>query len=131
MMGSRQEAQPALFYEFCLEVHLPQNHLYRPFYRFVDLSGILSLLAVFYSHAGRQSVESELLITMLLVGYCFGMPSERRLCEEMHLNLAYRWFCHLDQSDHVPSHSRFSMRRHGRSDRPRSVRPRPCWSGTR
>jgi transposase len=71
-------------------------------------------LADFYSHTGRPSVDPELLIRMLLVGYCFGIRSERRLCEEVHLNIAYRWFCRLDLSDRVPDHSTFSKNRHGR-----------------
>ncbi len=91
MMGPRQEAQPALFYEFSLEDHVPQDHLLRSIARFVDLSSIRVHLADFYSHTGRPSVDPELLIRMLLVGYCFGIRSERRLCEEVHLNLAYRW----------------------------------------
>jgi len=80
-MGPQQEAQPALFYEFSLENHVPQNHLLRSIDRFVDLSGIRSYLADFYSHTGRPSVDPELLIRMLLVDYCFGIRSERRLCE--------------------------------------------------
>jgi transposase len=96
MMGPRQEAQAALFYEFSLEDHVPQDHLLRSIDRFVDLSSIRAHLADFYSHTGRPSVDPELLIRMLLVGYCFGIRSERRLCEEVHLNLAYRWFCRLD-----------------------------------
>jgi len=114
MMGPRQQAQPALFYEFSLEDHVPQDHLLRSIDRFVDLSGIRTFLADFYSHTGRPSVDPELLIRMLLVGYCFGIRSERRLCEEVHLNLAYRWFCRLDLSDRVPDHSTFSKNRHGR-----------------
>ena len=114
MMGPRQEAQPALFYEFSLEDHVPPDHLLRSIDRFVDLSGIRAYLADFYSHTGRPSVDPELLIRMLLVGYCFGIRSERRLCEEVHLNLAYRWFCRLDLSDRVPDHSTFSKNRHGR-----------------
>ena len=114
MMGPRQEAQPTLFYEFSLEDHVAQNHLLRSIDRFVDLSGIRSYLADFYSYTGRPSVDPELLIRMLLVGYCFGIRSERRLCEEVHLNVAYRWFCRLDLSDRVPDHSTFSKNRHGR-----------------
>jgi len=96
MMGPRQEAQPALFYEFSLEDHVPQDHLLRSIDRFVDLSGNRRYLADFYIHKGRPSVDPELLIRMVLVGYCFGIRSERRLCEDGHLNLAYRWFCRLD-----------------------------------
>jgi transposase len=114
MLGPRQEAQAALFYEFSLEDHIPQNHLLRSIDRFVDLSGIRQYLAEFYSHTGRPSIDPELLIRMLLVGYCFGIRSERRLCEEVHLNLAYRWFCRLNLSDRVPDHSTFSKNRHGR-----------------
>lgn len=114
MMGLRQEAQSALFYEFSLEDHVPQDHLLRSIDRFVDLTGIRAHLADFYSHTGRPSVDPELLIRMLLVGYCFGIRSERRLCEEVHLNLAYRWFCRLDLNDRVPDHSTFSKNRHGR-----------------
>ena len=113
MMGPRQEAQAALFYEFSLEAHVPQDHLLRSIDRFVDLNSIRAHLADFYSHTGRPSVDPELLIRMLLVGYCFGIRSERRLCEEVHLNLAYRWFCRLDLADRVPDHSTFSKNRHG------------------
>ncbi|WP_299668397.1 IS1182 family transposase, partial [uncultured Ruegeria sp.] len=114
MMGPRQEAQAALFYEFSLEDHVPQDHLLRSIDRFVDLSSIRVHLADFYSHTGRPSVDPELLIRMLLVGYCFGIRSERRLCEEVHLNLAYRWFCRLDLNERIPDHSTFSKNRHGR-----------------
>lgn len=114
MMGPRQEAQAALFYEFSLEEHVPEDHLLRSIDRFVDLSSIRAYLSDFYSHTGRPSVDPELLIRMLLVGYCFGIRSERRLCEEVHLNLAYRWFCRLDLTDRVPDHSTFSKNRHGR-----------------
>ena len=114
MIGPRQEAQAALFYEFSMEDHVPQDHLLRSIDRFVDLSSIRAYLADFYSHTGRPSIDPELLIRMLLVGYCFGIRSERRLCEEVHLNLAYRWFCRLDLNDRVPDHSTFSKNRHGR-----------------
>ena len=114
MMGPRQEAQAALFYEFSLEEHVPQDHLLRSIDRFVDLSSIRAHLADFYSHTGRPSVDPELLIRMQLAGYCFGIRSERRLCEEVHLNLAYRWFCRLELTDRIPDHSTFSKNRHGR-----------------
>ena len=114
MMGPLQSAQGALFYEFSLDAHVPQDHLLRSVDRFVDLSGIRLHLAPFYSMTGRPSIDPELMIRMLIVGYCFGIRSERRLCEEVHLNLAYRWFCRLDLSDHVPDHSTFSKNRHGR-----------------
>ena len=114
MLGPKQEAQGALFYEFSIEDHVPQEHLLRSIDRFVDLSDIHQYLAPFYSHTGRPSIDPELLIRMLLVGYCLGIRSERRLCEEVHLNLAYRWFCRLDLADAVPDHSTFSKNRHGR-----------------
>ncbi len=114
MMGPKQEAQAALFYEFCLEDHVPADHLLRSIDRFVDLSGIRQFLAPYYSTTGRPSVDPELVIRMLLVGYCMGIRSERRLCDEVHLNLAYRWFCRLDLAAPVPDHSTFSKNRHGR-----------------
>lgn len=114
MMGPKKEAQAALFYEFCLEDHVPQDHLLRSIDRFVDLADMRKHLAPFYSSIGRPSIDPELMIRMLLVGYCLGIRSERRLCEEIHLNLAYRWFCRLDLGDAVPDHSTFSKNRHGR-----------------
>jgi transposase len=114
MMGERQVDQAALFYEFSLERHVPSDHLLRSIDRFVDLEGIRAHVAPFYSPIGRPSIDPELLIRMLLVGYCFGIRSERRLCEEVHLNLAYRWFCRLGLDGDVPDHSTFSKNRHGR-----------------
>lgn len=114
MMGPKQEAQGALFYEFSLEDHVPADHLLRSIDRFVDLAGIRTHLAPYYSTTGRPSVDPELMIRMLLIGYCMGIRSERRLCDEVHLNLAYRWFCRLDLTDPVPDHSTFSKNRHGR-----------------
>src|SRR3954467_5847931 len=114
MMGERTVMREALFYEFNLERHLPADHLLRSIDRFVELSGIRAHLRPFYSEIGRPSIDPELLIRMLLVGYCFGIRSERRLCEEVHLNLAYRWFCRLGLEGEVPDHSTFSKNRHGR-----------------
>jgi transposase len=114
MMGPRQVDQAALFYEFSLERHVPATHLLRSIDRFVDLSDVRSHLAPFYSSTGRPSIDPELLVRMLLVGYCYGIRSERRLCEELHLNLAYRWFCRLGLDGEVPDHSTFSKNRHGR-----------------
>ena len=114
MMGPRQVAQGALFYEFSIEEHVPADHLLRRIDQFVDLSGIRCDLAPFYSAIGRPSIDPELMIRMLLVGYVMGVRSERRLCDEVHLNLAYRWFCRLDLTDPVPDHSTFSKNRHGR-----------------
>jgi transposase len=114
MMGPQQVEQEALFYEFSLDDHVPPDHLLRSIDRFVDLSGLRRELASFYSPIGRPSVDPELMIRMLIVGYCFGIRSERRLCEEVHLNLAYRWFCRLGLEGRVPDHSTFSKNRHGR-----------------
>src|SRR6266436_2604790 len=114
MMGERRVQQEALFYEFSLERHVPEKHLLRSMDRFVELDGLRQELAPFYSEMGRPSIDPELLIRMLIVGYCFGIRSERRLCEEVHLNLAYRWFCRLGLDGDVPDHSTLSKNRHGR-----------------
>src|SRR6187399_288363 len=114
MMGHQQFEQVALFYEFSLERHVPADHLLRSIDRFVALGDLRRELAPFYSAIGRPSVDPELMIRMLIVGYCFGIRSERRLCEEVHLNLAYRWFCRLGLEGDVPDHSTFSKNRHGR-----------------
>jgi transposase len=114
MMGERRIGQEALFYEFSLERHVPETHRLRSIDRFVELDGLRQELAPFYSAIGRPSVDPELMIGMLIAGYCFGIRSERRLCEEVHLNLAYRWFCRLGLDGSVPDHSTFSKNRHGR-----------------
>jgi transposase len=114
MMGRQEAGQAPLFYTFNLEDHVPTNHLLRGIDQFLDLSDLHRHLAPHYSHTGRPSVDPALLIRMLIVGYCFGIRSERRLCEEVHLNLAYRWFCRLGLEDTVPDHSTFSKNRHGR-----------------
>jgi len=114
MMGPRQVEQGALFYNFSIEAHVPAGHLLRSIDRFVDLSELRRDLAPFYSTLGRPSIDPELMIRMLIVGYCLGIRSERRLCEEVHLNLAYRWFCRLGLDGAVPDHSTFSKNRHGR-----------------
>lgn len=114
MMGERTVMQESLFYGFSLEGHVPQDHLLRSIDRFVDLSGIREHLRPYYSETGRPSIDPELMIRMLIIGYCMGIRSERRLCEEVHLNLAYRWFCRLGLDGALPDHSTFSKNRHGR-----------------
>jgi len=114
MMGHRQIEQAALFYAFSLERHIPADHLLRSIDRFVELGELRRELARFYSSIGRPSIDPELMMRMLIIGYCFGIRSERRLCEEVHLNLAYRWFCRLGLDGGVPDHSTFSKNRHGR-----------------
>jgi transposase len=93
MMGQLDSGQDKLFYSFKLDNHVPQPHLLRGIDRFLDKRDLPRHLAPFYSPIGRPSIGPELMIRMLIVGYCFGIRSERRLCEEVHLNLAYRWFC--------------------------------------
>ena len=114
MMGFQTDNQERLFYSFNLEDHVPQNHLLRGIYQYLDLDALHQHLAEHYSHTGRPSIDPELMIRMLIIGYSFGIRSERRLCEEVHLNLAYRWFCRLGLEDKVPDHSTFSKNRHGR-----------------
>jgi transposase len=114
MMGSQDGEQEELFYSFSLEDHVPKDHLLRGIDRFLDLSELRGQLAPFYSHTGRPSIDPVLMIRMLVIGYSFGIRSERRLCDEVHLNLAYRWFCRLGLNDPVPDHSTFSKNRHGR-----------------
>jgi transposase len=114
MMGERTGAQEALFYGFSLEGHVPPDHMLRAIDRFVDLGDIRERLKPFYSEMGRPSIDPELMLRMLIMGYVMGIRSERRLCDEVHLNLAYRWFCRLGLDGSVPDHSTFSKNRHGR-----------------
>jgi transposase len=113
-MGCQADAQDRLFYSFNLEEYVPQNHLLRGIDQHLDLSELRQHLSQFYSHTGRPSIDPELIIRMLIIGYSFGIRSERKLCEEVHLNLAYRWFCRLGLEDAIPDHSTFSKNRHGR-----------------
>ena len=114
MMGSSDKPQDELFYAFNLDDMVPQDHLLRDIDRVLDLSNLREHLAPYYSHTGRPSVDPELMIRMLLIGYCCGICSERQLCYEVSMNLAYRWFCKLKITDQVPHHSTFSKNRHGR-----------------
>jgi transposase len=113
MMGQHSGVQEQLFFCFSLENHIPKDHLLRGINQFLDLGDLRQHLAEFYSPIGRPSIDPELMIRMLILGYCFGIRSERRLCEEVHVNLAYRWFCRLDLDDPIPDHSTFSKNRHG------------------
>src|ERR1700722_19995677 len=103
MMGERRVMQEAVFYGFSLERHVPENDLLRKIDRFVGLSEVRRHLVPYYSETGRPSIDPGLMMRMLIVG--FGIRSERRLCEEVHLNLAYRWFCRLGLDGAVPAHS--------------------------
>ena len=107
MMGERRVMQEALFYGFSLERHVPDNHMLRRIDRFVDLSELRAHLGPYYSDVGRPSIDPELMMRMLIVGYCFGIRSERRLCDEVHLNLAYRWFCRWGSTAMSPIIRRF------------------------
>ena len=113
MMGRQDRDQGQLFYEFNLDDVVPKDHLLRRMNVFVTgvLADLHQQLRPFYSDIGRPSVDPELMIRMLIVGYCYGIRHERRLCEEVKLHLAYRWFCKLDLDDKVPHHSTFSINR--------------------
>jgi uncharacterized membrane protein/transposase len=113
MRGRQDRDQASLFYEFLLDDMIPKGHLLRRIDVFVTavLGDLHEQLGPFYSDIGRPSIDPELLIRMHLVGYCFGIRSERKLCEEVTLHLAYRWFCRLDLDDKVPHHSTFSENR--------------------
>jgi transposase len=116
MMGRQTGDQSQLFYLFNLEERIPANHLLRRINPIVTrvLADLREKLALFYSDIGRPSIDPELMIRMLIVGYCYGVRFERRLCQEVELHLAYRWFCRLDLDDKIPDHSTFSVNRHGR-----------------
>ena len=109
MMGRQDRDQRQLFYEFSLDEMIPKDHLLRRINVFATavLADLHEQLKTFYSDIGRPSVDPELMIRMLLVGYCYGIRHERRLCQEVGLHLAYRWFCKLDLNDKVPHHSTF------------------------
>jgi transposase len=116
MMGRQTGDQGQLFYLFNLEDRIPRRHLLRRINPVVSgvLSELRETLKAFYSEIGRPSIDPELMLRMLIVSYCYGIRSERKLCEEVELHLAYRWFCRLDLEDKVPDHSTFSVNRQGR-----------------
>lgn len=116
MMGRQTGDQSQLFYLFNLEERIPARHLLRRIDPIVTrvLADLRETLRPFYSEIGRPSIDPELMLRMLIVGYCYGIRFERKLCEEVELHLAYRWFCRLDLDDKVPNHSTFSVNRHGR-----------------
>jgi hypothetical protein len=107
MMGRQTVDQSQLFYLFNLERRIPARHLLRRINPTVTriLAEFREKLEPFYSEVGRPSIDPELMIRMLIVGYCYGIRFERKLCEEVELHLAYRWFCRLDLDDKVPDHS--------------------------
>ena len=114
MMGRRQCGQGQFFYSFDLDKVVPPDHLVRQVEGVLDLSWVHKELAPYYSHTGRPSIDPVLMIRMLIVGYVFAIRSERRLCSEVQVNLAYRWFCQLGIEDRIPDHSVFCRARHER-----------------
>jgi transposase len=114
MMGRRERGQGQFFYAFDLDKVVPADHLVRQIDGVLDLDWVHKELAPYYSHTGRPSIDPVLMIRMLIVGYVFAIRSERRLCSEVQVNLAYRWFCQLGIEDGVPDHSVFSRARHER-----------------
>lgn len=116
-MKGKQSSQEQMFAHVRLEELVPKDHILRKIDKWIDFSSVEKLTEGLYSHTGRPSIDPELLIRMMLIGYLFGIISERRLCQEVHLNLAYRWFCRMNLEDKVPDHSTFSKNRHGRFSR--------------
>jgi transposase len=114
MMGRLNHDQGELFYSFCLEKAVPDDHLVRKIAAVLDLGWVHDELAPHYSSTGRPSVDPVLMIRMLVIGYVFAIRSERLLCRELQVNLAYRWFCGLSIEDKIPDHSAFSRARHER-----------------
>jgi transposase len=114
MMGRLKSDQGQLFYEFCLGDAVPEDHLVRKIDAALDLTWLRSELASHYSSMGRPSIDPELMIRMLVVGYVFAIRSERLICREVQVNLAYRWFCKLGIEDTIPDHSAFSRARNER-----------------
>ena len=113
MMGQQARTE-SLFYYFRLEDQIPEDHLLRLIDRYVDLSFVRECLKTLYSSTGRPSIDPEVLLRLLLVGYLYGVTSERRLLEEVRMHLAYRWFTLLGFEQEIPDHSTFSKNRHGR-----------------
>jgi transposase len=114
MMGRRKDEQGQFFYSFDLDNVVPSDHLVRRIDSILDLGWVHKELAPYYSHTGRPSIDPVLMIRMLIVGYVFAIRSERRLCSEVQVNLAYRWFCKLGIEDKIPDHSVFCRARHER-----------------
>ena len=113
-MGRLNHDQGQLFYSFHLDEVVPDDHLVREIAAVLDLSWVHRELAAYYPKMGRPSIDPELMIRMLIVGYAFAIRSERMLCREVKVNMAYRWFCGLSIEDSIPDHSAFSRARHER-----------------
>jgi transposase len=114
MMGRLNHDQGQLFYSFSLEQAVPDDHLVRKIAAVLDLSWVQAKLASHYPTNGRPSIDPELMVRMLIVGYVFAIRSERALCRDVQVNLAYRWFCGLSIEDKIPDYSAFSRARNER-----------------
>ncbi len=114
MMGRLERDQEQLFYEYRLDDLVPADHLTRKVDALLDLGWVRAELAPYYSHTGRPSIDPELMLRMLIVGYVFAIRSERQICAELQVNMAYRWFCGLSIENTIPDHSVFSRARHER-----------------
>jgi transposase len=110
MMGRLNHDQEQFFYSFCLDEAVPDDHPVREIATVLDLSWVHGELAPYYPQLGRPSIDPVLMIRMLIVGYVFAIRSERALCRDVRVNLAYRWFCGLSIEDKIPDHSAFSPR---------------------
>ncbi len=112
MMGRQSEQIQMVILD--IDSMIPEDHLLRQIKNCVNFDFIYEKAAPYYSHVGRKSIDPVVLIKMLLIGYLYGIKSERRLEEEVSLNLAYRWFCGIDLMNRVPDHSTFSQNRRRR-----------------
>lgn len=113
MLGEKQRSEP-MFYYIRMEDIIPENHLLRLIDKHIDFSFIRKKVKHLYSHTGRPSIDPDVLLRMLLIGYLYGITSERRLCEEIKMHIGYRWFVGLNLEDTIPDHSTFSKNRHER-----------------
>src|ERR1700737_2970664 len=113
MMGQHDRSE-ALFYYFRLEDQVPENHLLRLIDKHISFEFVREQLRDSYSQTGRPSIDPELLLRILLIGYLYGITSERKLVEELRMHLAWRWFTGLGFDQEIPHHSTFSKNRHGR-----------------
>jgi transposase len=122
MMGRRELGQDQFLYACDLDKVVPADHLVRQIGGVLDLDWVHKELAPYYSHTGRPSIDPVLMIRMLIVGYVFVIRSERQLCSEVQVNLAYRWFCQLGIEDGIPDHSVFNRARHERCRQSEALR---------
>ena len=120
MIGEKKKTEK-LFYYVRPEALIPANHILRQIDQYVDFSFIRRKVEHLYSQTGRPSVDPEVMMRMLLLGYLFGISSERRLCDEVGMHLGYRWFVGLSLEEKVPEHSTFSKNRHGRFKESESI----------